>query len=56
VTRKPLARTASTAAGSPLGCPTMSEAFSMIWAKPAARTALSFASSGPARVIVSMPK
>ena len=56
MTRRPLCRTASTAAGSPLGWPTMSEALSMICVKPAARTALSFGSSGPARVIVSMPK
>jgi len=34
----------------------MSVAFSMICVKPASRTARSFASSGPASVIVSMPK
>ena len=56
VTRRPLCRTAAAAAGSPSGWPTMSEAFSMTWVNPAARTARSFGSSGPAMVIVSMPK
>src|SRR5439155_14539886 len=56
VTRRPLWRTASTAAVSPLGWPTRSRAESMIWVKPASLTARSLASIGPASVIVSMPK
>jgi hypothetical protein len=48
-------RTASIAAASPSGWPAMSRAWSMIWLKPASRTARSFASSGPASVIVSIP-
>jgi hypothetical protein len=56
VTRKPLERTAAIAAASPPGWPTMSVAFSMTCVKPASRIAFSLASSGPASVMVSMPK
>src|SRR5262245_22232046 len=56
VTRSPLARTAAMAAGSPSGWPTTSRADSMTCVNPAARMARSLASSGPASVMVSMPK
>ena len=56
VTRRPLARTASIAASGPPGWPARSIALSITWVKPAARIAHNFPSSGPARVIVSIPK
>jgi hypothetical protein len=56
VTRRPLLRTASIAAGAPPGWPARSLALSIAWVKPAARIAVSLASSGPASVMVSIPK